>query len=837
MRYFADPELFTLDNGIEVYVVARPGQPSAEILGCVRTGSIHEGAHLGCGLSHFVEHMLFQGCEGFPGTSAGDLLGKLGGDANAYTSFDRTVYYVELPARSVPRGLEVLSAMLRHPEFPAKRFASERDVILREAAMGFDNPGRRLGEQCRQLLFRRHALRHPIIGYPEMVACVTAGMSAEYHAARYTPGRVFFVLAGNVDGRKAADILNEKLGDWPRAGLAESVLPPEPEQTAFRRAEFAIPDPLARLMLGTRIPGLTGTATVPYEIAAGLLGAGDAARLVRSLQFERELAVDLESSFLEAGGEALLCVSAAAEPGKCRKLESALLRELADLRGTGYSAREVAREKLQHRMETLRELRTNSGIAATVAGTVLAGESPAAFDRYMARVDAVTPDEVNAAMRKMLDPDRFCLAVQTPGTPVAKVPRAAKPAATGPVLLDPNAVWLPNRELPIADMAILLPGGDLFTDPEKSGVNALTAELLTCGSGRWSESKIAEKLDTLGADLTVSAAWNTFYLRAAVPRGNWRKLVGLLAEILPEPDFDARVFARERRAMLAEFAAKSQRPSFAALAALREMLFGRHPYANSTRIGATLPGMTADDVRDFYRALLRADRTVFAFGGDLGEGEAAEAVQMLRGALPWVPGDAPGPAAPKFPRKAAEKRIELAREQQVVALGMPAPDCLDERDYPAFQVLNDSLNGITGRLYKVIREDHALAYATGMSLRSGFCPGAAFFHASTAPESGDRVEELLRQVLRDLASKGLSEAEFREARDNEVFNMERVLAQPEECLFEAALNAFYRRPPDDLRRAMARMKALTRREVNAVLKRRLADAVFQSVRAGGTSAS
>ncbi len=832
MKYFADPKLLILDNGIEVYVVERPEQPSAEIFGCVRTGSINEGAYLGYGLSHFVEHMLFQGCKDFPGTSAGDELGRLGGDANAYTSFDRTVYYVELPGKNVLDGLSILARMIRYPEFPEERFASERDVILRESAMGFDNPSRRVGELCRQLLFRQHALRHPIIGYPELVAQVTADVAREYHAARYTPGRVFFVIAGAVESSAAAEVLNKHLGNWGRSGLAEVAVPQEPPQFAMRKAEISVDDPLARLMLAVRIPGVSGSATAPYEVASGLLGAGDAAHLVRTLQFERELAVDLDSSVLETAMESMLFVSAAAEPGKIDKLSKSLLQELARIRKNGVRPSEVSREKLQHKMETLRELRSNAGIAGTVAGCVLSGNSPEAFDAYMDRVDRLTCDEVNAALRDMLDPDHFCLALQVPAqsgrrksAPAVQPQAAAQQLASG-------AVYLPNRTLPICDMTILVPGGHFFTPPDKAGVNALCAELLTSGSGKWSEEKIAEKLDALGADLTIAASANSFAIRANAPRGKFQQFVGFLAEVMAAPDFQERAFERERRTMLAEESAKAQKPAFASRSAVREMLYGDHPYANNVRFSRVLPTLTPDDARSFYRNMWMRDRVVFAFGGDLRESDAEQAMEVLQSALPLYDGDAVFPELPQPPTAEAHRNIPLAREQQVVAMGMFAPECLDDRDYPAFQVLGDSLNGITGRLYKVIREQHALAYATGMSLRSGFHPGEAVFHASTAPESGDQTEKLLRQVFCDLMENGLTEAEFEEARNNELFALDRIWAQPEESLMDAALSLFYGRGIEDVRRFRECLQNLTRADLNAVIKRRFSEANLQIVRAG-----
>ncbi|MBQ4336042.1 MAG: insulinase family protein [Lentisphaeria bacterium] len=175
-----------------------------------------------------------------------------------------------------------------------------------------------------------------------------------------------------------------------------------------------------------------------------------------------------------------------------------------------------------------------------------------------------------------------------------------------------------------------------------------------------------------------------------------------------------------------------------------------------------------------------------------------------------------------------EAAIAARKEQSFQNLRQAVHD----RDYPAFQVLCDSLNGITGRLYKVIREQHALAYATGMALRSGFHPGEAIFHASTAPETGDQVEELLRQVFCDLMENGLTAAEFEEARNNELFALDRIWAQPEESLMDAALSLYYGRGIEDIRRTRERLQELTLKELNAVIKRRFSGAKLQIARAG-----
>ena len=132
MRFFPVPQRLRLDNGMEIYVVERPGQPSAEVQCHVRTGSIHEEEFLGCGLSHFLEHMLFQGCRDFSGNSVADFFNAAGGDINAYTSFDRTVYHATVPGDFAVEAVRALGSMVRYPDFPEERFAAERDVILRD---------------------------------------------------------------------------------------------------------------------------------------------------------------------------------------------------------------------------------------------------------------------------------------------------------------------------------------------------------------------------------------------------------------------------------------------------------------------------------------------------------------------------------------------------------------------------------------------------------------------------------------------------------------------------------------------------------------------------------
>lgn len=323
MKLLPEIRQTVLENGMAVYVVERPEQPSVELQCHVRTGSIHEGLDLGRGLSHFLEHMMFQGCRDYPGTAAADKLGSLGGDANAYTSFDHTVYHCELPARHWAAGLDVIAKMVRYPEFPEERFTAERDVILRECELSRDNPDRRLMTRLLEQTFQTHPMRFPIIGYPQKIAEVSREIMAEYYRARYAPGRTFWLIVGAVKADAVFDSLHALCGDWSRGILADPVIGAEAGQIAPRECNVEFDDPMARLALGVQLPGSAHPDIPALDIMCGLLGMSDASRLVRKLRQESELAVNIESFCYVQPFGGLLGIVGGTAPEKFAKLEKA----------------------------------------------------------------------------------------------------------------------------------------------------------------------------------------------------------------------------------------------------------------------------------------------------------------------------------------------------------------------------------------------------------------------------------------------------------------------------------------------------------------------------------
>ena len=199
----------TLPNGLTLILDPDPAAPVVSAQIWVATGSMHEDAHLGGGISHFLEHMVFKGTRDFDADNLADTVQAAGGHWNAYTSFDRTVYYIDGPAASLPVFLKTLTNLVFFPILPESEFEKEKDVIRREIDMGLDDPDNAASRLLFSTVFAHDPRRHPVIGHRHLFDAIRHQDLTEYHRARYTPDRCFAVISGDFDPEEARKMAAE----------------------------------------------------------------------------------------------------------------------------------------------------------------------------------------------------------------------------------------------------------------------------------------------------------------------------------------------------------------------------------------------------------------------------------------------------------------------------------------------------------------------------------------------------------------------------------------------------------------------------------------------------
>ena len=227
-------KLVTLDNGLTIITREDHSAPVVSAQAWAMTGSIHEGRWLGAGLSHVLEHMLFKGTTTRPGSRIDQEVQEAGGYMNAYTSFDRTVYHIDVPNTGARVAIDILCDIMQHAAIPPDDLAKELDVIRREMDMGQDDPGRRSGRRLFETAYSKSPYRHTVIGYLDIFNELKPEDIRGYYTERYAPNNVFYVVTGDVKHDDAITQIREAYAKTKSRAMPPMVLPAEPRQTAER---------------------------------------------------------------------------------------------------------------------------------------------------------------------------------------------------------------------------------------------------------------------------------------------------------------------------------------------------------------------------------------------------------------------------------------------------------------------------------------------------------------------------------------------------------------------------------------------------------------------------
>src|SRR6202789_3657692 len=202
----AGVKLTTLENGLVIIVREDHSAPVVSAQAWCAAGSIHEDKWLGAGLSHVLEHMLFKGTTTRPGSRIDQEVQQAGGYMNAYTSFDRTVYHINVPDTGATVAIDILCDIMQNASLPADELDKELDVIRREMDMNHDDPARRAGRRLFEVAYTKSPYRFTIIGYPEIFNTLKPHDISGYYRERYVPNNIFFVVTGDI---KADDVVKQ----------------------------------------------------------------------------------------------------------------------------------------------------------------------------------------------------------------------------------------------------------------------------------------------------------------------------------------------------------------------------------------------------------------------------------------------------------------------------------------------------------------------------------------------------------------------------------------------------------------------------------------------------
>ncbi|MCC6765992.1 MAG: insulinase family protein [Deltaproteobacteria bacterium] len=776
-------ESFTLPNGLHVIVREDHFASVVALQAWVKVGAADE-EEPEAGVAHVHEHMLFKGTQR---RGVGQIAAEVessGGNINAFTTADHTVYHLVLAGRHFATGLDILADALRNSAFDATELARELKVVMEEWKRSEDMPVARGYTELFRRAFTAHPYGRPVIGWKKTIEALDRPKVLSFFHRWYVPNNIVLIVVGDVSPALVREQVTKAFADWEAAALPVRQRPTEPPQRALVRTAITMPVQEHHLLLGFRVPSGHDRDAVPLDLLSYVLAGGESTRLVTLLEAQKELVNSISAFAYTPQDPGVFVLLASLERAKIAAATTELLTALARTRTELVSRAEMARARGNLESEFVYRKETMQGQARLLGYSQCVFEDPGYETRYLAELAAATREDVQRVATAYLRPENMVAVLVGPdaarhlpkaeqmtaplAAPPPVSPRRARTARRPTVHARTlgNGVRLVVKEhhaTPLVALRAVTLGGLLFERPENNGINNFLAGLLTRGSRHHSRESLGRAVESLAASIDGFSGRNSFGLRGQFMARTVEEGTDLFLEVLRHPTFPPDEIEKRRRELLIALSHRDDDPASRAIELFYATHFPHHPYGMTT-LGERTPlrSFTRSQLAAYYKRLLAPARLVVSAVGDLDAPWMLDRLEAALGDLPLVrPLVRPLPTPPN-PRIQRVTR-QLDRQQAHFVLGMRGGRITDS-DRAVLKTLEAILSRQGGRLFLELRDRQGLAYTVSAFASEGVDPGVFGIYFACAPDAIERAVAGVLHELRRLRDEPVSADELGEAR-------------------------------------------------------------------------
>lgn len=786
----------TLPNGLKIVTLEDFSCPIVAVQLWFHVGSKDENPDRQ-GFAHMFEHMMFRGTDRLGPTEHFDLVRRTGGNCNAYTSFDQTVYVQKLPASQLELALWLEAERLGFLRIDQNAFDTERKVVEEERRLGLNRPYGTMLEKVLAEVFKAHPYGWSPIGKINHLRASAAQELRDFWARYYVPNNCTLVVVGAAKHEEVARLAERYFGWMPREAEPRRITVREPVQDKPRTLtikEENAPTPLVGMVV--RTPPPNHPDSLPLEILGRILWEGDSSRLYRALVADTQLSVGIQGSILKLEQEGFLLCGAALSPigGDTAKVSQVLADQIKRVREAEVSEKELAKAKNQMLADIVKQNLTIESKAQALGNAAVILGDVEQVNLLPERIRKVTAADLKRVASTYLAPERtITIAIERnllgslmgrkaasaeENSPVTAKPETGPAPPAKPGLRRPAAMpakpplapvvetkvdvphtshtlangmkvlVIPNHEVPYINVSLGLKTG-VWTE-SKPGTASMALNMLTRGTKKHDEKELAVELDTYAISLDGSAALDSARVDVGCLSDHLDRAMGLLKEVVEEPTFPAQEFDKLRKQVRTDLAISAAEPSFKADREVRRRLYGSHPYARlATGEAKDLDALKVEDCKDWWATFARPDQAVLIFAGDITDSQAMSLAQKTFG--DWQGDKKPLPTLPAVRRLDQERKIYLVDQPgavqsqiRVAQLGILRGD----PKFPAAAVAGSYFGGaFNSRLNDVIRVKKGLTYGA----RGGFSSNrfSGTFAATTFTKT-ESTAKTLQAVLDEI---------------------------------------------------------------------------------------
>jgi len=772
-----DERVSVLANGLTVLLKVHRAAPVVSVRMDCKTGSIYEQEYLGCGMSHLFEHLLHGSATTTRSEAeARELLDAIGGNTNAYTSFDRTAYFINTTRDHMATAVGLLGDWLTRPTWPQEAFDREWSVVQRELERDIDNPDRQLHYLTMETMYQVHPARFPIIGYQPVVQTLTKEDIVSYHQRMYVPDNLIVCIVGDIDLDDALAAVQKEFDQFARKKVRTISLPQEPRMATPRFASKRMNVQAAMLRLAYPTIPLDHPDLYALDVLSYVLTEGDSSRLARSIR-DQGLTYTISSySWTPNWGRGMLAITARLAPDKMDAAIKAIGEQIQKLQTEPIGADELEQAKRQKAAEHVFGLQTADQIAEAMV-TDYTSTGDVQFSRaYVENIQKVTAEQIREMAIKYLQPQQLATITILPKQSSAT--DGPKASATGPSPV--QKVTLPNGlrcliqtdpTAPLVAIQAFSLGGVLYETSETNGLSQMVATLAPRGTQTRSSDDIARFFDSRGGNFGGAAGNNTIYFAADVLKADFADALEVVADVVCSPTFPTEELEKYRPRFLDEIRRVNEVWRSELLAYVQERMFINSPYRLLPSGSAEVVGdAKREDLAAFHRRRITGANTVVAVYGDVKAGETEALVRRFFGSLPA--GEFVLPDVAVEPERNAAtlyvKRKKPTRTTAGIAFGFQGMRVADVDDVAKMAVLDTVISGYrypTGWLHDALRGgDRGLVYEVHAINRPGPLRGPFEIYAACEPDQVNRVYEIINEQLERARAGACTDEELARAK-------------------------------------------------------------------------
>lgn len=868
----------TLDNGLRVIYAPLHQAPVVHVRVIYHVGSRDEQPDRR-GFAHMFEHMMFRGSAHVKPEEHMKLIGVVGGYANAFTSFDTTQYVDTIPSNQLELALYLEADRMASFKVSEEIFRTERKVVAEEWRIRQNQPYGRVFDDFLNVAFTKHPYRWSPIGDMDDLAAAQPQELQAFFDRYYVPNNAILLIAGDIDVAATKKLVRQYFAWIPDGKKVERNIPAEPQHNQAVRSEVSYAAPLPVVVIAYRTGGYGQNDDYALSLLATIVGQGESSRLYKALvSSENPLCMGVQAGYeamedyggVGAGGMVMAGKSA-------DEVEKVIVATLEEVAAGGVTQEELDKARTQHRVSLIESRETAENLASQLGEEAVMTGDAGRVNTALARLDAVTRQDIQAAAKKYIQPDNSVAFQVKPDrlamlksmvTKEAKIPDAITAPATGPAsqkAVDARTVKFPDgyaKAPPIADAQIaakfakgqagtingvqvivmedhrlplvswnLTMRSGSFSEPAgKEGLGDLTASLIQRGQADLDYQHLSEDLESRGISLSVKDGGDYTRLNGSATSDQLDHAVLRSRQMLLEPSFPQDEMAKLKMQTVNSLKVAREQPRTVAEQDLKAALYGDSVFGRYAT-PQSVSGIGLDDVKRYYKNVFQPDGAYLIISGDVTISRGRDlAKRLLSG---WTYSGAAPKVDYTVPEPARKRRILVVDrpegEQATIYMGVRSYTNRNPQKYAGSVASKILTSGIDSRLGKYVRAEKGLAYGVWGVFSPDRNKGEFEGGTDTSLETAGAAVEAMFKVFEDMRREPVSDVELTEAKTRVAGGMVmgiQTIGQQAEYRGAVILNDY---PVDYYDAYPAKIAAVTAEQVQDVMKEYARDDRMQIV--------